>query len=152
VLDLQPGVDLEEPERAGGVHDELDGARAGVAERLARGHRGRRQLAAQALVDDRRRALLDDLLVPALDRAVALEQRDDAAVRVAEDLHLDVAGVDDVALQEHGVVAERGRGLPRALATASASSCGVRRSACPRPPPPNAALTSTGKPMRAASA
>ena len=39
-------------------------------------------------------------------------RRDDAAVRVAEDLHLDVAGVDDVALQEHRAVAERRRRLP----------------------------------------
>ena len=36
---------------------------------------------------------LDNLLVPPLHRAVALEQVHDLAVRVAHDLHFDVAGI-----------------------------------------------------------
>ena len=47
----------------------------------------------------------------ALHRAVALEEVDEVAVRVAEDLHLDVLGAADVALEEHRVVAEGGAGL-----------------------------------------
>ena len=47
--------------------------------------------AAQRVVDGGRRRLLDDLLVAALDGALALEEVHDGAVRVAEDLDLDVA-------------------------------------------------------------
>ena len=47
---------------------------------------------AQLGVDGRRGRLLDDLLVAALDRALPLEEVDDVAVLVGEDLHLDVAG------------------------------------------------------------
>src|SRR5207248_11693991 len=49
----------------------------------------------QLLVYRRRRRLLDQLLVAPLDRAVALAEMDDVAVRVREHLHLDVARVDD---------------------------------------------------------
>src|SRR6185437_13303271 len=54
---------------------------------------------AEGLVDPRGRRLLDQLLVPALDRAVALAEVDDGAVRVREHLHLDVAGIDQVSLE-----------------------------------------------------
>ena len=108
VLDLQPGVHLQEVEGPVAVQHELDGARAGVADRLARGDGRGGQRGAQAGVDGRRRALLDDLLVAALDGALALEQVDHGARGVAEDLHLDVPGVGDEPLEEHGAVAERG--------------------------------------------
>ncbi len=44
----------------------------------------------------------------ALDRALALPEVDDGAVRVAEHLHLDVPRLLDELLDEHPVVAERG--------------------------------------------
>jgi hypothetical protein len=46
--------------------------------------------------------------VPALDRALALEQRHHGAVTVGHHLDLDVAGGLDPRLEEHGAVAERG--------------------------------------------
>ena len=46
----------------------------------------------------RRGALLDQLLVAALGRAVALADPDGVAVGVGDDLHLDVAGPGEVAL------------------------------------------------------
>ena len=49
---------------------------------------------------------LDDLLVPPLHRAVALEEVDHVAGAVGEDLHLDVPRVDDRLLDEDGGVAE----------------------------------------------
>ena len=55
--------------------------------------------------------LLDDLLVAALDGAVALEEVHDVAVRVAEHLDLDVARPDDRLLEVDGVVAEGALGL-----------------------------------------
>ncbi len=41
--------------------------------------------------DGERRRLLDDLLMPPLNRALALDERHDRAVLVAEQLHLDVS-------------------------------------------------------------
>src|SRR6202043_1420435 len=55
----------------------------------------------------RRRRLLDQLLMPALDRALALAQVDHLAVEVAEDLELDVPGLDEVLLEIDPAVAER---------------------------------------------
>ena len=61
---------------------------------------------AQLLVDRWCRSLLDQLLVAALQRAVALSEMDDVAVGVGEDLDLDVPRVWEIALQVDGPVAE----------------------------------------------
>ena len=45
---------------------------------------------AHARIEVRRRGDLDDLLMPPLHRAIALEQMDEVAVLVAEQLHFDV--------------------------------------------------------------
>ena len=87
--------------------DELDGAGGVVADRLRQRDRLRAHLLARRLVEQRRRRLLDDLLVAALDRAFALAEMDDVAVLVAQHLDFDVARVLDVFLDEHAVVAER---------------------------------------------
>ena len=58
--------------------------------------------------DERRRGLLDDLLVAALDRALAFADRPHRAVRVGHHLDLDVVAGGEVALAEHRRVAERG--------------------------------------------
>ncbi len=47
----------------------------------------------------------------ALRGAVALEQVQRIAVRVGEDLHLDVAGAVEIAFDQHAVVAEGGSGF-----------------------------------------
>ena len=80
----------------------------------------------------------------ALERAVAVAEVDERAMEVAEDLHLDMARIADVALQQQPLVAER----PRRLA----SSCGERGAklrlgrdnADPLAAPPATGLTSTG--------
>ena len=110
MLDLQPGVHLEEVEalarRVGAVDDQLDRARRIISDRP----RQRDRLLAHRLAhfgrDERRRRFLDHLLVAALDRAFALVQIDDVAVLVAEQLDFDVARVLDEFLDEHAVVAE----------------------------------------------
>ena len=82
---------LKQPlDRAGAdVVDGLGGVDADLADALAR-----------SVVDDcGRRRLLDQLLVAALDRAVALAEMDHVAVAVGEDLDLDVARVGQVALE-----------------------------------------------------
>jgi hypothetical protein len=118
VLDLQPGVHLQEVEGRllviEGVagDEELDRAGTFVADGRGGAHRGLAHPCAQPLVDGGGRALLDDLLVPALDRALALEQVDDVAVLVAEDLDLHVPGSADQPFEDDPVVTERSRGLP----------------------------------------
>ena len=89
---------------------------------------------------------LDDLLVAALGGAVALEQMDGVAVRVGEDLHLDMAGRSQIALDQHAVVAEGGGGfLARRFQRGGEARRRSSPPACPRPPPPETALMSSGK-------
>ncbi len=112
VLDLEPGVHLEEvgiTVRARGVEDELDGAGVDVPDRPRRGHRGLGQPGPKVGTDHRRGCLLDDLLMAALDAALALEQGDRAARGVGEHLDLDVPRRPHVAFEEEGPVPE-GRG------------------------------------------
>ena len=98
VLDLDARVHLEEEVLALARQQPLDRSRALIAD-SARGVDGDGADAlAQGVVDRGRGRLLDELLVPALDRAVALAEVDDVAVRVGEDLHLDVTRILEVAL------------------------------------------------------
>ena len=107
VLDLEPRVGLEEPEvLAGRVVQELDGRRADVARRPDEAHRRlpQRRLARRGQPGHRR--LLDQLLVPPLDRRLARGQRPHPAPRVGYDLHVDVADAVEPPLQEHRGLAE----------------------------------------------
>src|SRR5213594_3490164 len=105
-LDLEAGVYLEEVEGARGVQDELDGAGVVVADRPSRGDRRGAHPPPALVVERRRRRLLDDLLMTALDRALALEAVDERPVHVAEDLDLHVPRRADVAFDEERIVAE----------------------------------------------
>jgi hypothetical protein len=69
-----------------------------------------------------------------------------------EQLHLDVARRQDLAFEIDRAVAEGGRRLRRPAARAAGSSFRVATRRIPRPPPPAAALTSNGNPIRSASA
>jgi hypothetical protein len=70
---------------------ELHRAHAAVAQPLRQAHGVGQHLLAQPWRQRRGGRFLDQLLVPPLQRALALEQVDDAALPVAGDLHLDVA-------------------------------------------------------------
>ena len=116
VFDLQPRVHFHEPDAVGtqaftGVGDELDRAGADVIDRPGRLHRRCAQRRARAFVHAGGGGFLDDLLVAALQRAIALEQVDDIAVAVAEHLHLDMARALDVFLDQDMGIAEAGRCL-----------------------------------------
>jgi hypothetical protein len=87
--------------------------------------------------------LLEHLLVAALHRAVALEEVDAVALRVAEDLDLDVARAHQVFLDQHAVVAE-GAASRLHEASAAAKSAAFSTMRMPLPPPPALALISTG--------
>ena len=115
VLDLDPRVHLDEDVVALRVEQELDGARrcgsrSRCAKRTASAHIRSRSSGSRL----RGRGDLDDLLVPALHRAVALEEVDHVALAVGEDLHLDVPRLDHRLLDEDGRVAERALGLAHA--------------------------------------
>ncbi len=112
VLDLQPGVDLEEGEQlVAGVVEELDGAGAAVADGDGEPLGRRLELGGLLRLQDRGRGLLDDLLVAPLHRAVAYAERPRGAVPVGDDLDLDVPGAGDQALQEDDAGAERAQRL-----------------------------------------
>src|SRR5207248_6524582 len=106
VLDLQPRVHLHEVELAA-IEQELDGARTHVAD-LARDHERRgAQPLAQRLGEPRRRRLLDELLMAALRRAVALAQVYEIAAAVGEHLHPDLTQRGPITLQEAHHAADR---------------------------------------------
>src|SRR5215510_6035267 len=111
MLDLQTRVHLHEVELARLIHDELDRARVHVTYSTRRSDRGDAHLAAPGYAHPWRWRLLENFLMPALHRAVALEQVHQIAMAVAEHLYLDVARAREILLQQHAVIAEAGRGL-----------------------------------------
>ena len=108
MLDLESGVDLQEPGRAVGAAEEL--GRRGVLEAGRGGDPDRQvvQVASFVRRQPGRRRLLDELLVTALERAVPLADGDDAAGRIPQELDLDVAGRADDTLQVDRAITERG--------------------------------------------
>ncbi len=106
VLDLEPGVHLEEEELAVIGQQHLDRAGIDVTGGDRRRQRGRAHPLAEIRRDRWRRRFLDDLLVAPLRRAVALAEMDPTPGRVEEDLHLDVARALEKALQDEPIVAE----------------------------------------------
>ena len=117
VLDLQARVDLDEVERPGvGVQEELDGPRVRVVSGPRQGERRVAEGPSLGLGQGRRRRPLDELLMPPLNRAIALEQVDQVSVEVAQDLDLDVVRPAQHSLGVHEVLAEgRARFAPRRL-------------------------------------
>ncbi len=110
MLDLQAGIHLDE-EHVLTVGYELNGAGANIVD----GSRGLARRGADSLalrvIQRRRRRLLDHLLMAPLQGALALEQRQQIAMAVADHLNFDVAGVIDVFFDQHLVVAEGRQGL-----------------------------------------
>ena len=116
VLDLKPRVRLDEDEgggsrAAGDVDQELERAEVRVPDALREPDRRVDDVAAKRVVQRGSGSDLDDLLEAALDAAFALPEMRDAAVPVAEDLHLDVAGTGDELFDVDLGTAERGAGL-----------------------------------------
>ena len=146
MLDLQPRVHLEEVERAVSRRAGTRSCRRSCSRPArATGGRGRRDLLAQRGVDRDRRRLLDHLLMPPLDRALALDERDDGAE------------ADRRAAESRCAAAARGgargrrscRRTRRRLRTArcespAADPPGVSTTRMPLPPPPATALTTSG--------
>ncbi len=107
MLDLEPCVDLHERERlARRVVEELDGAGVVVPCRAAERGCTLLEPAIDLGIEHRRGRLLEDLLIPPLERAVADAEGPDRAVAVTDDLHLHMSRLGDHRLEEDGVVAE----------------------------------------------
>ena len=81
------------------VYQEFNRARVDIAHGAGRRHRRRAHLRSARRREVRRRRLLDNLLVPPLDGAVALEEVDRVAVAIGEHLDFDVARLDQELLQ-----------------------------------------------------
>ena len=94
-----------------GLDEELPRAQAAVARGAGHAHGGVGECAADPVVERRRRGDLDQLLVPALDAAVAVAEAEHRPVVVTGDLHLDVPGALDEPLDVDVAVAERRRRL-----------------------------------------
>ena len=96
-------------------------------------------------LDQRRRALLDHLLMPPLQRALALAQVNHVAVAVADQLDLDVARPLDQLLDVDLGVAEGALGLARRVAQRGFQIAPRDpRARMPLPPPPATALSRIG--------
>ena len=106
MLDLQAGVHLEEVEVPVLVDDELDRTGAVVLNRPGQRDRLLTHRLAGLGVQERRRRLLDDLLVTALNGALALVEVDDVAVLVPEHLDLDMAGLGHELFDEYAIIAK----------------------------------------------
>ena len=112
VLDLHARIHFDEIELAGvGVLQELHRAGVQVLHGAADLQRLLAQLAPLLFVEERRRRTLDHFLIAPLHGAVALEQVDEVAVRVAEQLHFDVPRAHDELFEIDLVVAERRLGF-----------------------------------------
>ena len=125
VLDLEPGVHLEEVELALLVEQELDRSRAQVPHGLGRLYRCLAHAQPQIQIHGRRGGFLDQLLMPPLHRALALAEVDRVAEPVGEHLNLHVARPIHEVLHVDGVVAERRFCLRRSLLEPLAHLFGV---------------------------
>ena len=111
MLDLDTRVHLHEVVAAILVDQELERARALVPGCSGSLRGCLHDVVADSLAEEWRRRLFDDLLMPALERAVAVADRVDMAVRVGQNLDFDVSGFVQVALDVHVAVAEGGFGF-----------------------------------------
>ncbi len=135
MLDLDARVHLDEDVAAVLAEEELDGAGVDVADRAGERDGVGTHAGAGVGVEVGRRGDLDDLLVAALERAVALVEVDDLAGAVGEHLDLDVPRVDHGLLEVERRVAEGGLGLAlgglervaQALAASRRGACRGRR-------------------------
>ena len=112
VFHLQAGIDFQEVEVTFVIQQEFNCASADVADRLAKSLGGQTDTLPQILVHRPRGRLLDQLLMPSLDGALALPQVNDVAMIIAQQLNLNVASPLHHALQIDLAVAEGRLRLP----------------------------------------
>ena len=106
VLNLHTRIHLDEDVVALLIHEELHGASALVVDVLAELYGIGTDAVTQLRIQRGGRGDLDDLLVAALHGAVTLEEVNDVALGVRQNLHLDVLGLDDGRLKIDVPIAE----------------------------------------------
>ena len=149
MLDLDARVHLDEVELAVAGEQELHRADVGIADDLRRAHRRLAHLVAQPRGQHRARRLLDHLLMAALDRAIALAQMDHVATRCRRESEIRRdARARDISPDTSCASRTRPRSRRAPAGTGGRSSFSSRTTRIPLPPPPAAALISTGKPSR----
>src|SRR5262245_37046353 len=111
MLDLQTRVRLHEIEPAVEIHQELERPGVGVLNGLGGIHDEPAHFPPQLSTEHRRRRLLHELLVTALNRALALAQVDDPTLMIGDYLKFDVPGRLDVLLEIDVAYAKCGFGL-----------------------------------------
>ena len=107
------------------VDQELNRAGRSILHRSAQTDGRLADALSELLRQVRARRNLDHLLVTPLYRAVALPEMDELAVRVTENLHFDVLGPRDVALEEYLGLTECRRGLAHRLGNLLGQFAGV---------------------------
>src|SRR5208337_3017375 len=112
MLYLQARIDFEEVEVVA-LDQKLRGAGVGVVRRAREFQRRVDYFRAHLAGESGRRRLLDNLLMPPLDRAITLAESDHGAVIVAEKLYFDVARMREIFFDEYPSVAECRRGFAR---------------------------------------
>ena len=128
VFNLQPGVHLEEIERAALLEQELHRAGTAVIDAARSLDRRRTHARTQLIVHHRTRRFLDHLLMTTLHRAVALAEVQGVAVAVGKHLEFDMARAHDGFFEDQFRGAE---GVQR-LGSRAAKRAGQR--AAPRAP------------------
>ena len=110
MLDLQPRVHFQEVKASVSVHQHLDGRQGSVAKAAEETSQAHAEVARRTFVHERRRRLLDHLLMAPLHRTIAVMEAQRAAHSVSDDLELDMPGFSEPALEEHRAIAEEALG------------------------------------------
>ena len=107
MLDLKPGIDLQEKEIvAFGIIEKLNRPRRAIVSGAGQTYRRLHQSLAGCGWKSRRRGFFDHLLIASLQGTVALAQRHDLSRPIAKDLHLDMARLAHIALKKNAAVTE----------------------------------------------
>ena len=145
MFDLDSGVYLDEIELILGVDQKLARTRIHVTGGANEPDGGFAQLGAHMQWQSRRRRFLHQLLMTALQRAIAVPAINDMAVGVSQYLDLDVPGAVDELFDVDPGVLESGLGFVAGRLQCGREVCvSSRQTRMPLPPPPAAALISTG--------
>ena len=143
VLDLDPRIDLQEEELLS-FDQELAGPHRAVARMSRQPDRCLPDAVPKVVGQVWSGRLLNQLLVATLQGAIPLPDMNRIAVGISCDLDLHVARRRQEALDEHGAVAEGGQRLRAVSSKTRRSVASSSATRIPLPPPPKAALTSTG--------
>ncbi len=103
MFDLQARIHFEEIEYPRSVQQKFDCPRPDIIDTARCGHGGGSHLLAQLWCHHRTRRFFNNFLMSALHGTIPLAQMQDRALRIAKDLHLDMARIWDGAFEDERV-------------------------------------------------